>query len=260
MQLGNLTVDQVVDGLGTFPTDIAFRNMAPEKWEEQRDLLDGEGRVPWAWAGFLVRTGDRVVLVDLALGERTLMDIPGGSFLTSLAGLGVSPDQVTDVLFTHLHGDHVGWASRNGEAVFPSATYRCSSADWQYFMVDHRGEEAPMLDPVVERFETWEGDGNLFPGVDLRLAPGHTPGSTLIVLSSGTERALLLGDAVHCPVEMVDDEWEGIADVDPVLAKKVRNDLSAELEDSSTHLGGAHFAASGFGRLVTAEGRRRWVV
>ncbi len=49
-------------------------------------------------------------------------------------------------------------------------------------------------------------------------APGHTPGSTIMVLSSGTARALLLGDVVHCPIELINDEWARLGDVDPELA------------------------------------------
>ena len=65
--------------------------------------------------------------------------------------------------------------------------------------------------------ETWTSDLAIAPGVDLRAAPGHTPGSTVVVISSGTERAILLGDAVHCPVELLEEEWEFMADVDPRL-------------------------------------------
>jgi glyoxylase-like metal-dependent hydrolase (beta-lactamase superfamily II) len=92
------------------------------------------------------------------------------------------------------------------------------------------------------------------------VAPGHTPGSTIMVLSSGAERAMLLGDVVHCPVQLLDDEWAGISDVDPVLAKRTRNALARELEGSGVPVAGAHFEGMHFGRLLVAEGRRRWVV
>ena len=50
--------------------------------------------------------------------------------------------------------------------------------------------------------------------------------STIVVISSGTDRAMLLGDVVHCPVELLDDEWAGMGDVDPELAKRTRNALA----------------------------------
>jgi len=57
----------------------------------------------------------------------------GGAMLNNLAALGVQPEQVTDVIFTHLHFDHVGWASADGVRVFPNAVYRCDARDWEHF-------------------------------------------------------------------------------------------------------------------------------
>jgi hypothetical protein len=82
----------------------------------------------------------------------------------------------------------------------------------------------------------------------------------VIVVSSGPERAMLLGDVVHCPVELVDDEWGALFDVDPALALQTRVALNRELEGSNLPVAAAHFPGLRFGRLVRAEGRRRWVV
>ena len=183
----------------------------------------------------------------------------GGALLASLAAHGVQPADVTDVLFTHLHFDHVGWATQQGEIVFPNATYRCHEGDWAHFVGPDAGATRK-LSPLTERMAFWSGSGPLFPGLDVMVAPGHTPGSTIMVLSSGAERAMLLGDVVHCPVQLLDDEWAGISDVDPALAKRTRNGLARELEGSGVPVAGAHFEGMHFGRLLVAEGRRRWVV
>jgi len=116
------------------------------------------------------------------------------------------------------------------------------------------------LIPLGARLETFDHDGVILPGIDAQLAPGHTPGSTIIVLNSGSQRALLLGDAVHCPVELVDVEWASLGDFDPVVARRTREQLARELEDSSTPASGAHFAGMRFGRLLAGNGRRQWVV
>ncbi len=260
MRLGDLQVDPVLDGVGRFRPTAAFRGSTEEQWEQHRDLLDDDGLLGFAMGGFLVRSGDRTVLVDLGVGPRSLLGIEGGSFLRSLAGLGVSPSEVTDVVFTHLHLDHVGWASDGeGRAVFPAATYRAAAADWDHFMVDHPGAEADILRPVAGRFEMWEGGGPVLPGIDALEAPGHTPGSTVIVLGSGRDRAMLLGDVVHCPVELVEDEWEAMFDVDPELARRTRTKLNRELEGSDIPVAAAHFDGLAFGRLLRGQGRRRWI-
>src|SRR6266571_7204574 len=130
MQIGDLRVDGVLDGTGRFEPTKAFRGTTSQQWEVHRDLLDEDGLLGFSMGGFLVRGRDRTVLVDLGLGPRQFLGIEGGAFLRELSALGVNPGDVTDVLFTHLHFDHIGWATADDEAVFPNATYRCSRADW----------------------------------------------------------------------------------------------------------------------------------
>ena len=261
MQVGNLRIDPVIDGVGRFQPTRAFRGTTPEQWEPHRDLLDADGLLGFSMGGFLVRGADHVTLVDLGLGPRSFLGIDGGAFLDQLRQLGVEPDQVTDVVFTHLHFDHIGWARHpDGTAVFPQATYRCAAADWSHFMVDHQEQETELLAPIADRFEQWTGSGPLLAGLDTLEAPGHTPGSTVIVVSDGVERAMLLGDVVHCPIELVDDEWQAMFDVDPELAQRTRVALNRELEGSDIPVAAAHFPGLEFGRLLPASGRRRWVV
>ena len=111
---------------------------------------------------------------------------------------------------------------------------------------------------MAGRLETWSGDETILPGIDVRSAPGHTPGSTVIVISSGSERAMLLGDVVHCPAELLSDDWEMIGDVDRHLAQRSREALARELEGSDIPAAASHFPGLQFGRLLALEGRRQW--
>jgi glyoxylase-like metal-dependent hydrolase (beta-lactamase superfamily II) len=261
VDVGEMRIDAVMDGFGSFDPTRAFRGSTPEQWEIHKDLLDEDGKLGFSMGGFLIRGRGHTTLVDLGLGPKTFLGITGGSFLDELAGLGVSAAEVTDVIFTHLHFDHVGWAAtEGGEATFPNATYRCAAPDWKHFMVEHRGEEADLIGPVAARFELWDGSRSLLPGIDSLAAPGHTPGSAVVVVSSGSERAMMLGDVVHCPVELVDDEWASMFDVDPELALRTRTALNRELEGSDIPVAAAHFPGLRFGRLLPAQGKRRWVV
>jgi len=81
-----------------------------------------------------------------------------------------------------------------------------------------------------------------------------------VTASALTARALLLGDVVHCPVELVDDEWAGMGDVDPELAKRTRIALAREIEGKDLPVAAAHFPGMRFGRLLAGEGRRQWIV
>src|SRR5207248_10768522 len=140
--------------------------------------------------------------------------------------------------------------AHEGSAVFPNAVHRCSTADWIHFMVDHRGDEAARIDPAADRFERWDGESTILPGLDTMSTPGHTPGSTTLVLSSGAERVMFLGDVVHCPIQLEEDEWSALFDVDPDLARRTRNALARELEGTDVRVSGAHFPEMHFGRLV----------
>ena len=240
-----------------------------EDWIPHQQFLDPDGNVKAALGGFLVRTGNRVVLVDAGIGpnsnpERT------GSFLRSLSQLGVTPEDITDVALTHLHFDHIGWTSDGEKPTFPNATYRCHRADWEFFLgadpLDESvgvemlgGRSAGELLPVVaNRLEPWSGDMTIAPGIDVRDAPGHTPGSTILTISSGSDRALLLGDVVHCPVQLMEDDWSNVGDVDPKLAARTREALAREMEGTLVPMAAAHFEGLRFGRLLTGEGRRLW--
>lgn len=260
MDIGDLRIDPVVDGAGRFQPTRSFVGTTDEQWAAHRDLLDADGLLGFTMGGFLVRGGGRTVLVDAGYGTGTFLGIDCGAMLDSLSALGVAPDDVTDVVFTHLHIDHVGWASTDARPTFANATYRCSSTDWRHFVVEQPGAEKDRLQPAADRFELWDADGTILPGLDALAAPGHTPGSTVVVVSSGNARAMLLGDVVHCPVQLVDDEWAGLSDVDPDLARRTRTALARELEGTDTPVAAAHFPGLSFGRLIRAEGRRRWVV
>jgi len=268
MQVGDIEITALHDGRWRLPATVMYSN-TDEDWLPHRQFLDEDGLLPCELGGFLIRTGERLILVDTGAGPSP--DPAFGRLLASLAAVGVEPGAVTDVVLTHLHFDHVGWTSDGERAVFPHATYRCDERDWGFFVGPGAYDEGPhlsrlggmsatdRLSPVAARFETWSTDVGIATGVDLRAAPGHTPGSTVVVVSSGKERAILLGDAVHCPVELLEDEWEFIADVDPALARRTREVLAREIEGSGIPASAAHFPDMRFGRLLPAAGGRSWV-
>ena len=280
MKIGDIEILSVLDGSARLVPTEAFAGTDEDDWSPHQDLLDPDGLLELALGGFLVRTGDRVAIIDAGVGGQSALPIlTGGAFLDSLAAYGVRPPDVTDVIFTHLHFDHIGWASLDGRPVFPNATYRCDGRDWEYFVdppaaltaqpLDPDNPLAPLvapgsgrevLEPVAGQLETWTEDVTLLPGLDVRLAAGHTPGSGIMILSSGNERAVLLGDVAHCPVELLEDEWAGIGDVDPDLARRTRNSLVREYEGLDIPIVASHFPGLQFGRVLAGQGKRQWVV
>jgi glyoxylase-like metal-dependent hydrolase (beta-lactamase superfamily II) len=269
VQVGTITIQGVSDGSLQGPPTIMF-NKTEQDWERHSQFLDADGLLTIEMGGFLVRSGERLALVDTGIGPHS-DPVRTGTFMKNLAALGVEPSEVTDVVLTHLHFDHLGWATDGESRLFPHATYRCHEADWDFFMGPHPFDDSlgisfmggrsasELLPPMEDRLETWSGDAMILPGLDVRSAPGHTPGSTVMVFSSGSERAMLLGDVVHCPAELLTDDWEAVFDVDPALARRSREALARELEGSDVRAAGAHFPGLEFGRLLAAEGRRQWL-
>jgi len=262
MRVGSLEIHPVRDGWARMPAGdlLRFTGDRGDPWLPHEQFIAPDGTIELSLGGFLVRTGDRVVIIDAGAGRIDNDHYHGGQFLESLTALAVTPDDVTDVVFTHLHFDHVGWATQQGTVVFPRATFRCHAADWDHFVAGPEPEAGSVkkLSPLADRLELFRDDTPLAPGITVRHAPGHTPGSAVIVVADDVERALLLGDVVHCPVELMEDDWEAVMDVDPALARRTREALAKELEGSDVPAAAAHFPGLRFGRLLGGTGRRHW--
>jgi glyoxylase-like metal-dependent hydrolase (beta-lactamase superfamily II) len=277
MFVGGVEVLPILDGYGLLDPTQFFAGTTAEQWQNHSEYLRQDGMWRFPVGGFLVRTSDRTVLIDAGYGPNNTSSMSdGGSLLRNLAAVGVATTDVTDVVFTHLHPDHIGWAVSEGKLTFENATHRCHAADWTYFT---EGNGAAMLKRPLEgmagsytgglqwidvvfamqdRLETWGNDGVLLPNIDVIMAPGHTPGSTIAVISSGPERAVVVGDAIHCPAQLTETDWGCIGDVDPVSAARIRAQLVAELEGSNTLVAGPHFPEMRFGRVLVADRGSRW--
>lgn len=112
------------------------------------------------------------------------------------------------------------------------------------------GDRSILVDTGLGRRAT------IAPGVSLTMTPGHTPGHLCVIVSSAGRRAMLLGDAVVCPVQLDQPSWTSMGDVDRELAHKVRERLFREREDGETLGAGAHFPELQFGRVLVGQGRR----
>jgi glyoxylase-like metal-dependent hydrolase (beta-lactamase superfamily II) len=272
MRVGALDVTAVDDGVGRVTPAQLYaaggkerpgKGARDEDWAEHTGFLSSAGQLEMPVGTFLIRAGERVVLVDAGYGPQAPATVSGARLPENLAAEGIGPADVTDVVLTHLHTDHIGWCAVDGVPTFPNATYRCAAADWAYFVAGtgdtafHRFA-ASTLAPIEDRFDTWAGESTLAPGLDVVPAAGHTPGSATIVLTSQGERAVLLGDVVHHPVQLLDDAWERVVDVDETAARRAQRAIVADLIRDRTPVVGAHFPGLRFGLIVDRDGRRRW--
>lgn len=265
MQVGRIDIVPVLDGVARLPIELAVNSQAGSRWSCVHQPLDASGRIRMDIGSFLVHTKDRVILVDLGLGPEPIHPaFVTGGLLDNLRRAGVAPGDVTDVIFTHMHIDHVGWSTVQGKPTFPNATYRVHVADWEHFMTGPVVD--PTLDPLVRemvspiegQLDTFDDEVELAPGLRARPAPGHTPGSTILLVCDAGERALLLGDVAHTVAELTDPEWEGVADIDRDAANAMRRRITDELVETGDPFAAAHLPDLSFGRLFTAAGVRQF--
>lgn len=259
IRVGDLTVHPIYDG-----TAVLDKNLwTGSDWTEHQHLLRDDGTMLVPVGGFLVRVGERLVLLDTGVGDVRNEMFDGGQLLQSLAALGVQPADIDTIIVSHLHSDHMGWLQHDGTVTFPNATVHVGAADWRFF-VDEEGDgkrRADRMRVVQEHVSLIEDDGaTILPGITTRATPGHTPGHTSTVLSSGTERLIVLGDALHCPAQLTEAEWQFFYDVDVELAVRTRQALVREAEVDGTTLLPCHFPGMQAARLVPAQGTRRWVL
>ena len=266
-----MRIDPVVDcEVVVDPTDPWFHweggiGVRAADWKRHPELLE-DGQLRFGFGGFLLRggaLGDRVVLVDCGNGPNGDEFIPPGRLLDSLRAFGIAPVDVTDVLLTHLHYDHTGWLVVAGQVTFPNATVHCAADDLDWFTrPSTRGLTARVtparLEVLADRVSAFTADHTILPGVDAVIAPGHTPGSTMFVISEGQRRTVLIGDVVHCPVELVDTEWAALGDVDPELAARTRERVLREVDGAE--VAGPHFPGLALGRLISSTRPRRWAL
>jgi glyoxylase-like metal-dependent hydrolase (beta-lactamase superfamily II) len=182
------------------------------------------------------------LLVDLGLGPVTSGTFRGGQLLDGLATLGVSPREIDHVLLTHLHWDHIGWASTApGVATFAHARYWCGERDWAHFVA--RGARPQReLAAFEERFGFSEELD--LQGVEARPAPGHTPGSFVYTVRDDelAREVWFVGDIIHTLAELASADSPPIGDVDPAQARRTRRRVLAEAARRRAIVAPAHLA------------------
>lgn len=250
MRIGDVTVHSVFDGLMPLPPGLLYPDVPASIWQELPGALDGDGMLPVPFGGFLAEDpqGHRV-LFDLGGGLAPEL-VPGARppevrelLPARLEQLGCPLSAVTDVVLTHLHIDHVGWASTDGTATFPDARHHIHAADWKHF-VDGDADELVRRKvlPLHEVAVLWDAsETSPFEWLRLIHTPGHTPGSAIALIESGGQSLALVGDLFHHPAATAHPEWRCGFDWDAHAATDARARWAERLRTAGTPLAGPHF-------------------
>lgn len=225
---------------------------------------------------FLIRQGARAILVDCGSGD--IMGPTCGHLPALLTQLGVAPEDITDVLLTHVHPDHSNGLTdpASGRRLFPRATVHVHQAEIDHWFDDDarsraterqkrvyfdagRIQLAPYLSSGAVVAFTHEHE--VLPGITALPSPGHTPGHTCYVLRAGHEAMIIWGDTVHVPeVQLGDPDVGMIFDTDSAAAALSRRRILRRCVDEDLLVAGMHIHFPGFARIRPGhEGAYRFI-
>lgn len=271
MQLGEFEITALSDGTIPIPTMSLLTNTKPGEVENLLGQAYQTVNVDESINSFLVRVGKRLILIDAGTG--LLFGPTLNKLEASLKSAGVSPDQITDILVTHIHTDHTGGLMGGNRMVFPNATVHMDKRELAFWLTPanrdcataadkHYFDEATLkVKPYVDagKVQVFDGATQLFPGVRSISSPGHTPGHSFYELQSKGEKLLFWGDLVHvADVQMPDPAVTIAFDVDPAQAAVTRKKTFADAAAGRYWVAGAHMTFPGIGHLRSDGQGYRW--
>ena len=236
---------------GTFHVDggAAF-GVVPKKVWQKRYPCDKDNFCTLHMRCLLVDTGDRRILIDAGTGDKQLKYLAYYGFKgvidfeSELGNSGYQCSDITDVIFTHLHFDHCGGATRFGadgesvELVFPNATHWVSQTQWDNFMHPNVRESdsyfAENMMPIstAGKLKLVTENQLVCPELEIRIFNGHTVGQLVSYINLGTKTLVYVGDVIPLAAN-VPLSWISSYDVFPLTAmeeKKVLLDEAADKE------------------------------
>lgn len=272
LSLGSATLTSVSDGSLVLPGEFIFAPMPQDKLASilSEFELSSESVTPECNLA-LLRDGTNTVLFDVGSGPDFMPS--AGSIVESLNAIGLSPEDVSHVVFTHAHPDHIwGLLDEFDDPVFYNATYMMGRDEWDYWWdpetVSTIGEaRASFAVGAKRRMEAieasvvlFDGGDEILPGVLAISTPGHTPGHVAFEVRQGSQSALIVGDAIgNHHVAFRRPEWESGSDQDAALAVQTRKMLFDRLVHEEIPMVGFHLPNGGIGRVDTFGDGYRFV-
>jgi glyoxylase-like metal-dependent hydrolase (beta-lactamase superfamily II) len=250
MRIGDVTVHALPDGVMPMPPGVLYPDLPISTWRNLPGTIDEDDLLQVPFGGFLATdTQGHHVVFDLGGGPAPQL-VPGGDppddcelLPIALELLGCAPERVTDVVFSHLHIDHVGWATTGGRPTFPRARHHIHAKDWKHFVVEGADEAVrDKVFPLRDAAALWDGDSVvLFDWLRLVHAPGHTPGASIALIESHCDSLALIGDLFHHPAALAHPHWRCGFDWDADAAAATRAEWVDRLRESRTPVVGPHF-------------------
>jgi glyoxylase-like metal-dependent hydrolase (beta-lactamase superfamily II) len=254
--IGDITVHAIEDGHFHREPTVMFPESDPAVWAEGWPGL-GEDGLRISLGCFLLATPDGHVLVDTGIGAKAAaVGGVGGKLPQALEALDVGTGDISAVVHTHLHTDHIcGNLGADGSVLFDEASFHVHEAEWAFWSsTDHPAGDTirGLFAPVVEtgRVRTLTGSANVTSRISVIESPGHTPGHVCVRVDGGDGTALLItGDVTHHPAQARHPDWNLAFDVDKPLAAETRRRVFTMLADEGWVQASGHYPRPGIGRV-----------
>ena len=262
MMLGDFEITALSDGTVPLEVKKLLTNTTPMRVDQllKRSFLADP--VETSVNAFLVNTGARLVLIDAGSGN--LFGPTLGNLVANLRAAGYQPEQVDEIYITHMHADHVGGLMAGDKLAFPNAIVRADKRDADYWLSQANLDAAPentkdffkgamaSINPLVAagKFKSFDGSGEMTPGISAVSTYGHTRGHTMYVVESKGQKMAVLGDLMHVAAVQFPNPSVTIEyDTDPKLAAVQRKKVFADGASQRFWLAVAHLPFPGIGHI-----------
>ena len=258
-KVGDFEVTVVTDGGRTVALpDTLVRNASKD--EVNAALQAGffeKDKFSYFFNPVVINTGSKLVAIDTGNGLAAFEQTKGaaGQYHGNLAAAGIDAKNIDVVAITHFHGDHInGLLTADNKPAFPNAEIIVPTAEWAYWMDDGNMSRAPealknnfnnarrVFGALQGKVTQLDGGRDIVPGIKSIATPGHTPGHTSHIVSSGSQSVIVQGDVTNLPALNVrNPEWHFAGDMDHATAVATRRKLYDQLVADRMIVQGYHY-------------------
>lgn len=246
-QWGDMHVSTLLAGTRTAenPQSIFGMNVSADEFSNVSDAnFIPADKNQFFFTPTVVKTGGEVVLFDTGLNQ--------AGIVAPLAQAGVSPEDVTIVVLTHMHGDHIGGLTGDdGMPTFPNARYVTGQAEYDAWAGMSNENFDAKVKPLAEKMSFIGDGGSVASGITGMAAFGHTPGHMVYMLESAGKQMVVAADtANHYVWSLAYPEWEVKFDMDKAKAAATRKQVFGMLAADKIPFIGYHMPFPGLGYVA----------